>query len=674
MPRSSAASVENQFIGGLVTQATGLNFPENAVTETDNCIFDETGIVSRRLGMDFEASHSLQTANRTNVAVTTYYWKAAAGNGDNSLAVVQIGSTLYFYKQDDAALSDDMIDTIDLTTFSPVGAPSPATVECDFASGNGYLFVSHPDLEPFYVTFDGTTSVTGTEITVEIRDFEGVEDGLLVEERPATLSDLHKYNLYNQGWNTNDVDAEGVGLVNALTFWDTVRSDFPANSDVWWLSKRAVGTYDPTYRAPGVGNSPAPKGHYILTAYEQDRTTASGVPGLTVVSSDGQRPSTIAFFAGRVWYSGITGQEFSNKIYFSQIIESVKQIGWCYQSNDPTSEDRFDLLPSDGGSILIPDAGTILKMVPVENSILIFATNGVWGITGSEGVGFKATDYSIRNVSAAQALSRSSFLSLAGYPSWWNEEGIFVASVDQAGSVQVTSLSDERIKEFYDEIPDNNKQFVTGSFNGKTRVAQWLYRSTSYSDMTEAYTFDRVLNYNLLTKAFYPWSIDSSNVSVNGVVTIRTPGAATKYLCSYPDAGSYEMTFAEATAEDYLDWFTFDGLGVDFTSTLTSGFKVHGEGQRKFQPTLLFIYTKKLETPSVFDFRSQWNYATSGDTGKWSSTQRLTYPDTDYEYQWKRLKVRGHGLALQYRIDSVTGQPFNIIGWSAFETGNTQPT
>jgi hypothetical protein len=37
--------VENSFINGLITEATGLNFPEKAVTETSDCIFDIDGSV-----------------------------------------------------------------------------------------------------------------------------------------------------------------------------------------------------------------------------------------------------------------------------------------------------------------------------------------------------------------------------------------------------------------------------------------------------------------------------------------------------------------------------------------------------------------------------------------------------------------------------------------------------
>lgn len=674
MARQVAASVQNSFVKGLITEATGLNFPENACTETFNCVFDERGRVRRRLGIDFEASHSTQAADRDDVVVNSYYWEGAAGSGSNTLVVLQVGATLYFYKVDDSTVSDDMIDTIDLTDFSPSGAPAPGTSECQFTSGNGYLFVSHPHLESFYVEYDGASSVTGTEILIEIRDFERLEDTFEIDERPTVNNDEHHYNLFNQGWYADEIEASGTSAaVQVMEYFESERSEFPSNADVWWTYRRASDlVYAPTLKTKEFGLTPAPNGHYLVNPFELDRTGVSGVGSFAVVSSNDERPSTIAFFAGRVWYAGTAGQAWSNKLYFSQIIENERQFGWCYQQNDPTAEDRFDLLPSDGGVVSIQEAGEIVKIWPIENSLLVFATNGIWGITGSEGVGFRANDYSVRKLSSIQTYSPSSFVSIDGFPSWWTNDGIYVASVDQLGSIQIKSLTDETIRTFYEAIPTANKVVVKGTFNQRTRVAQWVYRSTSYSGLTQAYTFDAVLGFNTLTAAFYPWTVDSDPVSINGVVTIRdgSGDSVTKYVSSYVNMATYAFTFSQERDTAFLDWFTRDSIGVDYSSYLVSGYAVHGDAQRKFQPTYLYIFNETNGEENQLDFQSQWNYATSGNTGRWSSTQRLTFPSDNYAYQYKRVKTRGHGIALQFRFTSVTGEPFRVIGWSNFETQN----
>jgi hypothetical protein len=715
LPRSAATAIQNNFSRGLITEATGLNFPEDAVTDTSNCVFERDGSVRRRLGIDFEVDSVEQDVDRDGVVVNSYYWKAAAGDGDNTLAVVQIGDTLYFYKVGSAALSSDMIDTIDLTGFKPASAPSPETAECQFASGDGYLFVSHPTLESFYVEYDsGADTVTGTQITVKIRDFEGVDDSLEIDERPSVLSSEHEYNLNNQGWFVDDMflSDNSSDRGNVLDEWEATRSDYPANNDIWWtyLTTTTDGIppeyFDATASGHEKGNSPAPKGHYILEAVNQDRSAVSGVAGISTVSTGFYRPSTIAFFAGRVWYAGLTGQGFSGNVYFSQIIESERQFGHCYQINDPTDRETFDLLPSDGGLIKIQEAGTIIKLWPIDNNMLVFASNGVWSITGSEGIGFRATDYTVTKLSSVGALTASSFVSVAGYPAWWNEEDIYLATSGQSlGQVNVSPLVDETIRTFYDAIPALNKRYVKGFFNSRSRVVHWVYRSNSFSTLEQAYDFDRVLNFNILTKGFYPWSIDNSNVSVNGVIVVEgqasTTGlvdvtdnslevvtnaamedvqvnetttvalsAVTKFISSYDAGATYKLTFSEESNGNYLDWETYDDTGVDYLSYLNSGYSVHGEAQRKTQPTYVYLFNRTNSDQNVIDFKSKWDFATVGDTGRWSSTQRITFPNEAYTYQYRRVKTRGHGVVFQFSVESVTGEPFDLIGWSIFETQN----
>ena len=130
------------------------------------------------------------------------------------------------------------------------------------------------------------------------------------------------------------------------------------------------------------------------------------------------------------------------------------------------------------------------------------------------------------------------------------------------------------------------------------------------------------------------------------------------------------MTFAEEADPDYLDWYDNDSTGLDFTSYFITGYRLPGGGQKKFQSNYVYVYNKTNSEQNQIDFQSQWNFANTGDTGRWSSTQRITFPDESYDYQYKRIKTRGHGIANQFRVTSVSGQPFELIGWSLFETQN----
>lgn len=723
MPRQTGISIENSFVQGLVTEATGLNFPENAVTDTYNCIFDEKGVVSRRLGFDFEDSFSTRNVTLTDVVITSFHWKSAAGTGDNSFVVVQIGTSLDIYRIGSGALSDNFHSSISLSTYQVAGAPSPGTVECQFAAGNGYLFVANSSCESFYVEYSPSTNTfTSTAIELEIRDFEGFDDGLATDFRPvmtqATLlstNPKHHYNLYNQGWYLSDIsgayeiDGKGGNSVQVLDFWDERRSDLPSNSDVWWFYKNGNDAYYPSITKKTPGNTEAPKGHFLLNPYYQDRGTVHG-KGITfpITSSGTSRASAIEFFAGRVWYSGIEGQEYSNKIYFSQIIENKRQFGFCYQGADPTSEVNAELVATDGGVISIQEAGRIIKMVTMDTSIMIFATNGIWAITGNQGIGFTANDYSIRKVSNISVLDPASFASLAGYPVWWNSEGIFTASPENntSGGIQVKPIVDGRIKEFFEDIPVDSRRYARGYYNPLTRTVQWLYRSTAPTTIRQRYEFDRVLVWNILTGAFYPWSINISGVKLNGLVVIEgtsadfsiqnvttdagvlvTDAAAAavtvevsttislssvfKYLCSFESSGT-KFTFSQTINNAYLDWELFDNIGVDFDSFFTTGYKVRGEAIRKFQSSYIQVFSKNNPSPSVFTIQGLWDYANTGDTGRWSSTQRITFSSLDYDYQKRRIKIRGHGVALQFKVQSITNQPFDIIGWSTAESVNAR--
>lgn len=706
-------STENNFKNGFVTEFTGLNFPESACTEVFDCELLRDGSIKRRLGFDFEEDFTTKTIDRTNSAVVTYVWRNVAGNGDLTVLVVQVGNTIYFYKTSLAqSFSPGAIaDTVALTAVS--GAPTNIqSVEAQFSDGNGVLLITHPYCEPMRVAYNTTNdTVTETNIILKIRDFEGsAADPNAVDARPtATLAALnvdHKYNLYNQGWTTTN-----------LTAWDTAQTTMPSNADVMWLFVDSTDNFDASSAAIArvtTGNTAAPKGHFILTLSNQDRDTAAGTTGVAATTTSFQRPSTSAFFAGRTFYAGINFVGFNSKIYFTQILQRPEQYGFCYQQNDPTAENLFDLLPDDGGVISIPEAGTIYKLMTVPGGMCVFAQNGVWFITGSTGIGFAANDYSIQQISKIMTLTASSFVDVAGYPSWWNGEGIYIIQAQSNSNLpSVQNLTEGKIRSFYTEdIPVSSKRYARGFFHPVDGHIRWLFKSTNTIQPTEIYEYDRVLNFNLTTGAFYLWRITDSTVKVNAmissdlvstvlqtdlvianvsdqvqdgsgnnVITFSDAGVEDspfdKYLVSYPDSGSYKFTFADKTNADYLDWFKYDNNGVNYTSYFITGYKIRGQAIRKFQNNWIRIFAKIIDGVSYY-FQGIWNYGVTGSgTGTWTvrqfNNQLITLTDQGHTYVSRRLKVRGHGHVLQFRVESVPGEPFQIIGWSTAESTNNVP-
>jgi hypothetical protein len=715
MPRNSGFYVESDVSGGVVTDFTGLNFPEKSAISADNVIFSEKGRIERRKGFDYEPNYTFNTVSRTDKVVNSYLWRSVGGNGDLTFAVLQVGNILSFYLVSASSLSSGKVaQEIDLNTYLVPGSPNDS-VECQFASGNGKLFVTHPYADPFYIDYNADTGVFSvTSIILKIRDFEGVVDGLETETRPTTLSNEHKYNLYNQGWyiTTNTWNGSALAKRNVLEYWDQYRSDFPSNSDVWHLFKGPANNtnvqgeifWSYYFDRFALGNSPAPKGHYILDLHYQDRSSLSGITGLPVKTTGYNGVSTVAFFAGRVWYAGIATPGFNQKLYFSQLIERDAQYGQCYQTNDPTSEVTFDLLPTDGGVISIADAGTVLKLFPLDNVLLVFATNGIWAITGSTGIGFTATDYSVNRISSISVLDTKSFIDVNGVPAWMNSEGIYVVRQAQTG-LQVQSLTDQKFKKFMDDIPTECKKYARGYFNPYTRVIQWLYRSTVPTSITQRYEFDRALNINVVANSFYPWSISFSEVSVNGLLVIEGSSVSTvdeavrdnnddlvtvssgtvtvptyslegvepsfKYIVTTPNGSDYSLTFAETINETYTDWVLANDP-VIYDSHVSWGYKVQGEGIKKLQVTYIEVYTDN-EEQGTFDLQSIWDYATTQETGRWSTKQRCESPSSSYSFMKFKRKLRGHGTAVQVRITSVDTKPFSLVGFSSWITANTRP-
>lgn len=706
MPRQVGTTVDNTFVAGLVTDSTVLNFPQNSCSEALNCVFDDSGKISRRKGLDFEGTYETKTITDGDYVIKSYVWSEVNGDGTQNILVVQTGSVLNFYDLSFPIISQgEIADEIDLEDFDISGATALGNYPCDFASGKGVLFVTHPRCNPFYVAFDSSTSnLSGTSITLQVRDLVGLDDGLAIDERPtqtvAQLSTEHKYNLYNQGWYYNSAAALGT--------WDTNLTTMPSNADIWWFYRDEDDVFDTTLVAKRtLGNTPAPKGHYILDAFNKDRTTASGISGISVESTGTNRPSVIAFFAGRVWYAGTQAAGQTNTIYYSQILEDLSQAGFCYQSNDPTAEDLNDLLPTDGGTVNVEGAGTVYAMRPLGNALLLFTSNGVWAITGSQGLGFVSTDYAVMKISSVNATSSFSFVDLDGSPCWWNAEGIFVVVSPDNVTFQVQSLTDRKIRNFIvNDIPVANKNFVTGAYNPSSKTVQWFFRSTEASNIFDATVYDKMLVFNLLTQAFYVWTfptlthavklhsvfsfkgfvgeveplqvvVDADDVVVDGdnVIAYDLEGSSAlpifKYVVTYLDGSDRELSFGETASNLYLDWPSYDNVGTDFVSTFTTGHKILGETQRFFQAPYAFVFLETEEGAGGY-LQAVWDWTTSGNSGKWSSKQQiynsaLLYRDANF----RRLKVRGKGRALQLRFTSETRKPFTISGWSLWVSGNS---
>lgn len=734
MPKAQQNKTYKVLSKGLITEAGPLNFPEDATTDELNCELTRTGNRKRRKGFDPENDFALSTqtvasALWSSYAIHTSTWNTAGGIGGLNFTVLQVGPTLYFYDSSVTTLSTGQKSfTVDLNDYLAIGAVSVEQDIVQVASGKGWLFVSGEKIDSFYIEYDlDTDDITVTEILIEIRDFEGVDDGLTPDEQPSTLTDLHRYNLQNQGWNS-----PAPAGADPITEFDTSQTTFPSNSQQWWPYKSSGFNFDPVQLQKTLyGNTLAPKGHYILSAFNQDRTTASGISGLTTDTVTA-RPRSVSFFAGRAWYAGVAGVAVNGNIYFSQIIsEDGSNVGKCYQVNDPTSEALSDLLSSDGGVIVIPDVGAVLATFPLQNALIILADNGVWSVTAGT-TGFRATDFSVAKISSLGIDSPESLVDVNGFPVWWSHTGILTLSQNaNTDRFEIKNLSEGTIHTFYDEIPALSKFNVAGCYDSIERKIHWLYSSTAPAEDLHRYRFDSVLILDIQLGAFIPWQttqLASTPYYIGGVFTMDILDAtlspasvydvanvvedsgdsivaltralvandlSVNFLCFKEGASVVQWTFGNFTNDSFLDWFSGNNVGISYESYFETGDELMGDIQRNKQAVYVQCYFNKTETayattaytswdhPSSCFMQSKWDWSDHSNSGKFTSpTQvyrfRKAYVpssgldfDNGFAVVVTKNKIRGTGKALRLKFTSEEGKDFDILGWAILFSGVT---
>lgn len=425
--------------------------------------------------------------------------------------------------------------------------------------------------------------------------------------------------------------------------------------------------------------------------YFREIESVSGVGSLPADDNTTERPTCVEFFAGRAWYAGVESLNLNNNIYYSQIIEKAEQFGYCYQQNDPTSEEFFTLLPSDGGVIKIPEIGRIVKLFNYQNILLVFATNGVWIVRGSsDRGGFTATDFSVRRISSLGTQSPQSFIDVRGFPMWWGEDGILMIEYNpQFDSFSVENVSEETIKTFYLDIPAFNRKFAKGAYDVRNEVAYWLYTDNATQSEVEISLFDKVLCYNTRSKAFYTWEIgDNEKVQVRGIVYVEDsvgiadPGIRYTITWDNTPGSDQFLSYASIQEDSWTDWATWATVvsavpadAINYTSYFITAYKLEAETMKFFQSNYVIVFMER-ETDAGVNMQGIWDFAFDPGSGQWTtrqdSYQQETY-DPDLPYHsiiTRRLKVRGRGRCLQLKFSSQTDKPFTIIGWSIWQTAN----
>lgn len=774
MSREIAAVELNQFNAGLNTDASPLTSPDNSSLDEENMVLNTDGSRNRRLGMDFEDEYQLITtsipSNTDNIAHTSFTWRNAGGDTEQSIAVVQFGNELKFFNLTSRPVSGNLIHTQIIPNISLYTRFSYATVD-------GILVMVVPEQkQPYIFQYDNNTSlITYTRQTIQIRDLFGVEDifnnndlysstGLQI--RPVSLSQAHRYNLRNQSWGIPRVAG---GIVDGTSIGGIISSlIFPKPSDPIAAFKIADGKYpsnsdsvisalyaDPTiesgrtlerFFAPDLSKNPlgttkAAQGYFIIDALDrgasriaQDAANRANYPQLSgaVTSIPTDRTpggaSVVGEFAGRIWFGGFSGEvingdnrspRLSSYVLFSKLVKTPSDMTECYQEGDPTSKDFPDIVDTDGGFIRLNDAYGISKMVNLGDSLIILASNGVWRVTGTSDNGFTATQFRVEKISDRGSINPNSAVVVDNSITYWSDDGIYNVRSNEVGDWVSSSITINKIQRLYEGITEESKLTANGNYDPYERKVRWVYDNIVNSNVET-----RELILDVVLQAFYvnriksvgtngpkvvslvraiPWEINEvrDQVTVNGddvtvqgddvyiVLTDRvdTLRGELSYVTAITTGPNLQFTFSNYTDNGFVDWKTYNGVGVDAEAFLVTSYLSGTDFQRSKQIPYITIHLRRTETgydgnmnpstPSSCITQARWDWSNSTKSGKWGREfqayryRRAYIPSSPsdnhndgFDTVVTKNKLRGSGKVLSLKFRTEPGKDLHLYGWS----------
>jgi len=711
VPNYSQKAVNN-FVKGLITEAGELSFPENASIDELNCNLFRDGSRRRRKAINFEENNVNSTfvvGRETRVHFGE--WLNVGNNAAKNYLVVQVANQLFFYDKEVAPFSlGQLPNFVNLGPYAVGSSGGALNFNCDFTSVLGRLVVVSGGTEPVYIEEEDDGTFTVTPITCRIRDFEWLGDRAEYgEEEPvAAVTNERKYDTKNAGWVTTGSNSPVESYIDRY-------GAYPALTHPWFSGKGSDGLFrEDDWKRIYSGTSVSGNGHYVLDLFNKNRSFVSGVPSLSN-EVETSRFTTVTSFSSRVFFTGLRSSKNSGKIFFSQIIQEINDIGEFLQKNDPTSEEISDLLDTDGGVIVIPEASTIKKIYAFRNSVFVFADNGVWQIKGVDDV-FKPTAYSVGRISEVGILTPGSFTAAEGVPFWWSRHGIHTLQFDEFGNASEQNLSIGTIQTFWDELGTNAKQTVQATYDKVNKKIFWLYKNR---DEEISNKYNRVLVLDVTLQAFYPWKfednlddlinrdyilgfqfypgygstgntfeilsntddVESNSVPVVSTQMVPLEDNNVSIVFFVRDVSASRMTMGILGGTDFLDW----GV-VNYESYAETGYEFGGDLVLKKTAPYLVFYLRETEQGFTGDDTNGYEVVNNSSllvSTYWdfkktpSSTPQEVYkrklpfvvdPSNLSQYPSQesmvitRIKCRGRGRSMKFRMESQQGKDFIYLG------------
>lgn len=683
---------QKTFVKGLVTEANKLAFPDNYFDVGDNIELRPNGQVRRRLAVgpeeNFNYSTSVDSATSLNYRFQTFDWSNPVGDNSIQFKVVRFGPILRFYDVTSSPATEKSF-SIDITSAAVGGATAAQIAEgyISTSTDNKTLHVAGKYIDPMYVLYDADTDNVSTEaITIQVRDFEDADPSIENDEELTSLTPAQEYDLVNRGWSE-----PGSGGTDPKDTYFTSYSVYPPKSKAPWQGKDSSNVFTSSYiRNLFAGNGSAARGTFTLDFFAKDRESVSGISGLGTETID-TRPQEVAFYAGRAWWF------FENRCFFNQVLNSNKDIGKCFQSNDPTSEEISDLLDSDGGEFIIQEADVIRRARKLGQYLIVFADNGVWAIGGEDNI-FKATAYYVNRLSVEGISAPESLIEFQGGLAYWSDSGINVVTIDQVSQApSVQNISTQPIETYYNNIPEHAKQSCKGVYDQYQKELVWFYNKDTSVDTTRHQYYNAVLKFKLVQQAFMPYSINDNAdypllidaTNTGEIVTVDDFNTDMYLLTLTEDGSDVRFTWGHFNDTSFRDFKKFGVAGNSYDSYVEPGDQTYGDAATKKQTPYVLCYFERTEknfvlngseyvfdNPSSCFLQGKWSFSDTATSNRWTDSQQvyrlgrnyvvdpddLTF-DYGYDIITTKTKIKGRGQSLRMRFSSEEGKDFRLNGW-----------
>lgn len=771
----------NTFVRGLITEASPLNFPPDASADEENFDLHRDGSRSRRLGMDFEDGFALRATNVSHTDIdaagtNTYRWKDVAGSVSLELQVVQFNQKLSFYdaSKENLSVGGFRADLV-LSAF-------PTNKNYFFASIEGYLVVVAGTDTFAIVSYNASTGVFSVEYDrILIRDVFGVESLNPNYETDVSARGLlepnHYYNLQNQSWgvpkkaflNFPDQGRSQLMMVDPVLVYRRTYGLVPSNAEQVWTGMQFTpvqADQEPYERMfinlyeEALGSEvKSAKGYFIIDALRRGQSrldaqlrnkakyqelfiwpdTGETVPESQFIPRADFTPggaSCVSEYAGRIFYSGFEGKvidgdlrspNYSNYVFFSQLVKNKKDLSKCYQEGDPTSRENNELLDTDGGFLRVSEAVDIISLVNIGSQLIVLAKNGIWSITGGSDYGFSATNYKVTKISTLGTISASSVIVEGEQVFYWSFDGIYTIARNQFGDLTVSSMTISTIQKFYDEISTQARERAFGVYDTINKKIRWIVKEGPIFGsgcVIKELIFDTQLG------CFYPYRISTNPINITSIVGMfitdpintgieeelvyagadqvlagsdfavinsqtRTSSKSNiKYITVHSYLGDVTYTFSLLKDNEFRDWKSIDGVGIDAAAFFLTGDQTVGDSAVMKQ--VPYLITHMIRTERTVDtngvpqdksgcvVRVRWGFTDGVQSGKWTVPfQIYRYPrhffgdvnagtyETGHSLITTKNKVRGRGQAYALHFQTEPFKDCKLLGWNMTINGNS---